>query len=136
MLVGECAGQVKVTSHGGIYYGMLGARIGAETLAGALARNGLSAEGLQSYESRWRELIEPEIQAGLWLRRRLGGAGGLLLGGLMSLGRIPGVMGWIESHADFDWHRGLIDAGRARLSWSPTPGLSPRILDPSSAGGR
>ncbi len=116
LLVGESAGQVKATSHGGIYYGMLGARLAARTLEEALRRDDLSEARLGSYETRWRALLEPEIRTGIWLRRRMGLVGDLCLAGLMSLGGSDNIMRWVRDNADFDWHRPLIQS--LREGWS------------------
>ncbi|MGH7395779.1 MAG: NAD(P)/FAD-dependent oxidoreductase, partial [Candidatus Methylomirabilales bacterium] len=66
--VGDAAGQVKPTSGGGIYYGMLCAEVAAEVLAEGLRRDDLSARFLSRYERAWRRRIGAEIHAGRLFR--------------------------------------------------------------------
>ncbi|MBM3149133.1 MAG: NAD(P)/FAD-dependent oxidoreductase, partial [Chloroflexi bacterium] len=54
LAVGEVAGQVKPTTGGGIYYGLLCADIAADTLSRALATNDFSASLLASYQKQWQ----------------------------------------------------------------------------------
>lgn len=66
--VGEAAGQVKTTTAGGIYYGLLGAEMAAEILDDGLRRDRLDAGWLGRYERRWWGELGPEIRAGLRLQ--------------------------------------------------------------------
>ncbi|MEE9173415.1 MAG: NAD(P)/FAD-dependent oxidoreductase, partial [Thermoplasmata archaeon] len=68
-MVGDAAGQVKPTTGGGIYYGLLCAEIAADTLNGALAGNDLSAENLAEYERRWKKKLGRELRVGYWARK-------------------------------------------------------------------
>ena len=67
--MGDAAGQVKPTSGGGIYYGMLCAEAAAEVLAAGLRREDLSARFLSRYDRAWRNRIGAEIRAGRLFRR-------------------------------------------------------------------
>ncbi len=69
LAVGEAAGQVKTTTAGGIYYGMLGAGIAARALDDALATGRLGAASLAGYEAAWTRRLGPEIDLGLRLQR-------------------------------------------------------------------
>jgi len=66
--VGEAAGQVKTTTAGGIYYGMLGADLAAEVLSEGLRRDRLDSAWLARYERAWRRRLEPEIELGFDLQ--------------------------------------------------------------------
>ena len=83
LVIGEAAGQVKTTTGGGIYYGLLAARLAAETISTAFATGCFSAEQLCAYECAWKSLL------------------------LRHLSR-NGLNDLIQRHADFDWHRKLI----------------------------
>ena len=109
LVVGEAAGQVKTTSNGGIYYSMLGAREAAATLDAALRRDDLSAAALSSYETAWRGLLEPELQAGQQLREAFDTISDAKLAALMWIGGMESLMDLIRNRADFDWHRPLLD---------------------------
>jgi flavin-dependent dehydrogenase len=69
VVVGDAAGQVKPTTGGGIYYGLLCADIAAETLHQALESDDLSARSLARYEREWRSRLERELKIGRWARR-------------------------------------------------------------------
>jgi digeranylgeranylglycerophospholipid reductase len=69
LVVGDAAGQVKPTSGGGIYYGLLSADIAADTLHGALADGDLSAKRLAYYERGWKKKLGRELTVGYWARK-------------------------------------------------------------------
>jgi digeranylgeranylglycerophospholipid reductase len=69
LVIGDAAGQVKPTSGGGIYYGLLGADIAARTLHQVLADDDLSAKRLAQYERGWRKRLGRELQIGYWARK-------------------------------------------------------------------
>lgn len=106
--VGEVAGQVKTTTHGGIYYGLIAASAAAETLSSALRRNRLSATALQAYEDRWRAELEPEFQRGLLLRTFFEGLTDRQIDHLFNLALENGVLEFVRERARFDWHGDLI----------------------------
>ncbi len=69
VVIGDAAGQVKPTSGGGIYYGLLCADIAANTLYRALETDTLSAMGLADYEREWKKKLGRELQVGYWARK-------------------------------------------------------------------
>ena len=69
VVVGDAAGQVKPTTGGGIYYGLLCADIAANNLHRALESDDLSARGLASYEREWRRKLGRELKIGYWARK-------------------------------------------------------------------
>ncbi len=69
MLVGDAAGQVKPTSGGGIYMGLVGAKHAAEVGIDALRRDDVSTESLSEYQRRWMADIGGELLQGSVLRR-------------------------------------------------------------------
>ncbi len=69
LVVGEAAGQIKSTTGGGIFYGLLGARCAVRTLEGAFAKNDFSAAYLKNYEASWRDLIGEELRFCYYCRR-------------------------------------------------------------------
>jgi len=110
LVVGEAAGHIKTTTCGGIYYGMLTAELAAELLDSSLAEDRLDAVALSAYERRWRDLLQDEIETGLKLRRSFKLMSDWGIERLMSLARREGIARLIQDKANFDWHRGLIDA--------------------------
>ncbi|MBA7687018.1 hypothetical protein ES703_95478 [subsurface metagenome] len=69
LVVGGAAGQVKPTTGGGIYYGLLCAELAADNLHRALEADSLSAKSLANYEREWKRRIGRELKMGYWTRR-------------------------------------------------------------------
>lgn len=69
MVVGSAAGQVKPTSGGGIYYGLLCADMVANNLHRALKSDALSAKNLANYQREWKRKLGRELRAGYWARK-------------------------------------------------------------------
>ena len=106
MVVGSAAGQVKPTTGGGIYYGLLCADIAADNLHRALKNDALSAKNLASYEKAWKRKLGRELKVGYWARKFYE---------LLSDAQIDRIFGIIESNGiveallkdddlSFDWH--------------------------------
>jgi len=69
VVVGDAAGQVKPTTGGGIYYGLLCADIAANNLHRALKADDLSAKSLASYEREWKKKLERELKICYYARK-------------------------------------------------------------------
>lgn len=68
MIVGDAAAQVKPTSGGGIYPGLIAANYCAETCLGSLESNDFSSKNLSFYQKKWVEIFGREIKMGLKFR--------------------------------------------------------------------
>lgn len=108
LLVGDAAGQVKVTTGGGISYGILCGHLAAAALDRAFGLGDLSERVLADYEWRWRQEIGVELRVGSFFRR---------LGGMMSDEQIDRLIrAYHDSDlpelvcrwADFERHRKFI----------------------------
>lgn len=106
VVVGDAAGQVKPTTGGGIYYGLLCADIAADNLHRALDNDDLSAKNLASYEREWKKKLGRELKIGYYARK---------LYEHMSDKRIDRIFDIIKSNGideallkaddlSFDWH--------------------------------
>jgi digeranylgeranylglycerophospholipid reductase len=113
LVVGTAAGQVKPTTGGGIYYGLLCADIAAETLKQALASNDLSAKGLASYERAWQKKLGGELKKGYRVRKfyeRLNDPQiDRLFDTIDAEGMAQVLLG--DSKVSFDWHRPAENTG-------------------------
>jgi len=69
MLVGDAACQVKPTSGGGVYTGLVAARSCADAAVRAFQEDDLSAKSLGRYYASWTEQMGEELQTGALLRR-------------------------------------------------------------------
>ena len=104
--VGDAAGQVKPTSGGGIYYGLLSADIAAATLHEALEDGDLSAKRLARYERGWRKKLGRELRTGYWARRLFERLSNRQLDRLFEIVKRGGIDEALLKAEDisFDWH--------------------------------
>jgi geranylgeranyl reductase family protein len=110
LVVGEAAGQVKTTTGGGVYYGLLAADIAVDVLTRALAEDNLSAESLAEYDRRWRSLLGREIEVGVRVRQVARRVDDATLAFLIDLANRDGIKRAIQAHRLFDWHAPLLSA--------------------------
>ncbi|MEM5810032.1 MAG: NAD(P)/FAD-dependent oxidoreductase [Candidatus Aenigmatarchaeota archaeon] len=104
IVVGESAGQVKTTTGGGIYWGLLCSEIAVDVINKAFIKGDFSAGTLSEYEKRWHELIGDEIRAGLTVRRFCSYLGDKQIERIIQLARTDGLIDFIRRNAVFDWH--------------------------------
>ena len=69
LVVGDAAGQVKPTTGGGIYYGLLCADIATDVANNALRADGFSARRLSNYEKSWKKKLGRELEIGYSARK-------------------------------------------------------------------
>ena len=69
LVVGDAAGQVKPTTGGGVYYGLLCAETAAETLAQALSIDDFSEKLFSGYEKAWRKKLGKELRIDHFARK-------------------------------------------------------------------
>ena len=106
MVVGDAAGQVKPTSGGGIYYGLLCADIAAKTLHQALADGDLSAKRLVQYERGWRKRLGQELKIGCWARKLFERLSDRQIDRIFEIVKADGIDEAMLKAEDlsFDWH--------------------------------
>lgn len=103
LVVGDAAGQVKSTTAGGIYYGLLGADAAVRTAHQALGTGDLTAPHLAAYQDRWLRQIGPEQRLGRALRRLHTSLSDPEMEALFWLARRTGIPRLL-SRLRFDWH--------------------------------
>lgn len=108
LALGEAAGQVKTTTGGGIYYGLLGARLAAETILRAYASGDFRAGALGEYERRWKSALRMEIAVGFWARKIYAWLSEAQVESLFGLAQTDGIIPLIQKEGKFDWQSGLI----------------------------
>jgi len=106
LVVGGAAGQVKPTSGGGIYYGLLCADIAADTLHQALNGGDLSARSLAKYEKGWRRRLWKELKTGYWARKFFERLSDRQIDRLFDIVKANGIDEALLKAKDlsFDWH--------------------------------
>jgi digeranylgeranylglycerophospholipid reductase len=110
LIVGDAAGQVKPTTGGGIYFGMLCADIAARTLDEALKSGDLSARKLSLYEKEWRKKIGHELNIEYLARRAYERLSNTQIEGLIGRLNSSGTASSLLESKDFsfDWHGNLM----------------------------
>jgi geranylgeranyl reductase family protein len=102
--VGECAGQVKTTTGGGIYFGLICAEIAGEEVLKAFKKGDLSSERLSSYDKKWKSKIGNEIKRGYFLRKMWERLTDEQIEKLFTMVKSDGFMDYISKKLKFDWH--------------------------------
>jgi len=107
VIVGEAAGQVKTTTGGGIYFGLLCSEIAARTVLKAFHCGDFSARIFKEYEANWKTTIEPEVKAGIMLRNLLSRLSDSQIDFLVDLAKSDGILPNIKI-SNFDWQKDII----------------------------
>jgi digeranylgeranylglycerophospholipid reductase len=120
LVVGDAAGQVKPTTGGGIYFGMLCADIAADTLHNALSGDDLSSRNLSNYEREWRKQIEQELRIEYFARRLFEHLSNKqiesMFSRLKSSGKTEALLH--DDNFSFDWHGKLLVKVLKHAAWS------------------
>jgi geranylgeranyl reductase family protein len=106
VVVGDAAGQVKPTTGGGIYYGLLCADIAAEVIDGALRSDDFSAKRMSYYERDWKRKLSRELQIGYWARKTYEGLDDRQIENIFDIIQASNIHEDILQSPDFsfDWH--------------------------------
>lgn len=112
LAVGEAAGQVKTTTGGGIYYGLIGASIAVEILSNAAKVNDFSAGSLKEYEDIWFSKMGEEIKNGIMVRKVASKLSPQIVDNVFNfLKKNPSAKEELEDKFLFDYHRDIIKSG-------------------------
>jgi len=106
LAVGDFAGQLKPTTGGGIYFGLLCADLAVSCLDKNIKTNKLSKANLAEYEKNWKSLIGSELYIGRLLSRAYMGIDDRLLEQIFKKCATSGMIEKMaaKSHLGFDWH--------------------------------
>ncbi len=104
IVVGEAAGQVKTTTGGGIYWGLLCSEIACDVIKGAFKKNKFDAETLSLYERRWKDLILSEINTGFIVKKLCSYLNDNQIEHIIQVLKSDGLIDFIRKNAVFDWH--------------------------------
>jgi digeranylgeranylglycerophospholipid reductase len=119
LVVGEAAGQVKPTTGGGIYYGLLCAEIAAEVLNRAFLAANFSANFLSAYQNKWRARLRRELSINYWAQALFAKMSNNYVDYLFRLAGKRGIPGLVTNtkNFSFDWHSRLL----LRMAWQLIP---------------
>jgi len=117
LVVGDAAGQVKPTSGGGIYYGLLCADSAAAVLHRALVKNDFSEQLFAGYQRVWRRRIGRELRIGYWARQLYERLSNRHIDKLFEIIHSRGIdEALLQSpQLSFDWHSDVILEGLKHL---------------------
>jgi digeranylgeranylglycerophospholipid reductase len=106
--VGEAAGQVKTTTGGGIYFGLLGAEIASRIILKNWSQKSLQSKNLSEYEKLWKQKILKELMVGYYARKLGARLTDTQIEKLFMLAKTNGIFPFIQQNGKFDWHSDLI----------------------------
>ena len=106
VVAGDAAGQVKPTTGGGIFYGLLCADIAADILHKALSSDDLSAKSLSRYQTGWHKAIGRELHSGYTARHAYEKLSNRRIEQLFDFALKKGIPDAINQspNISFDWH--------------------------------
>lgn len=105
LAVGEAAGQVKTSTGGGIFYGLLCSEIAVDSLSKML-KNG---SNLNEYDVTWRSALMPELEIGQQLRKFASSLDDKTINNLFSFAKQNRF--WVNlllPRINFDFHSNLL----------------------------
>jgi len=117
LVVGDAAGQVKPTSGGGIYFGLVCAGIAVRTLDESLRAGDLSSRRLATYQKRWHKILKRELDIDYWAHRFYQGLTDKQAEHIFQVIQRHGIHESLLASPDitFDWHgKVILDAIRHR----------------------
>jgi geranylgeranyl reductase family protein len=118
LAVGDAAGQAKPTSGGGIYPGLVAAKIAGGVAAAAAQEGDCTALRLMEYDRLWRAALGRELQIGMRVNRMLSRMSDAELDELVGyLARKPRLIKAIEEHGDIDRPSLLMARMLGHLDW-------------------
>lgn len=134
--VGDAAGQVKPTTGGGIYYGLLCAEIAADVIDKAFQKGDLSSGELAVYHRRWKKLLDAELSMGYLSRQVFERLGDKAIDGMFDIVQRYSLdkMALSSPGFSFDWHGGILRRAlshtgvQGALSFALS-GLRPKVSD-------
>jgi geranylgeranyl reductase family protein len=125
--IGDVAGQVKPTTGGGIYYGLLCADTAVEISHQALSSSDFSEKLFSQYQRTWKERLGRELRIGRLARRLYNRLNDKQIDDIFHLIKANGLHEALlqSPHLSFDWHGELILQGLRSLAlWQHLPPLS------------
>jgi len=142
LVIGDAAGQVKPTSGGGIYFGILCAGQAVLTLDECLKSGDLSSSKLSQYQKRWHKILKRELSIDYWAHRFYQGLHDKQIEHIFNVIVKHGIHESLLTSPDitFDWHSLVIlDAIRHRslqrslekLKAAPLRFLEARVRPPA-----
>jgi digeranylgeranylglycerophospholipid reductase len=108
VVVGEAAGQIKTTTGGGIYYGLLGAEIASDIINKAFKKGDFQSRTLSEYQRLWRKSLGREIVFGEYFHRFYSRINDNSIDALFEAAEQDSLLSFISENGKFDWHKNAV----------------------------
>lgn len=108
LTLGEAAGQVKTTTGGGIYFGLLCSEIASEVLLKGFHRGDFSKNILAEYEKSWKKALQKEIRFGYYTRKICARLSDGQIEKIFKFIQSDGIIPLVQERGNFDWHSDLL----------------------------
>jgi digeranylgeranylglycerophospholipid reductase len=108
VVVGEAAGQIKTTTGGGIYYGLLGAEIASDIIRKAFKKGDFQARTLSEYQRLWRKSLGREIIFGEYFHKFYSKLNDNSIDALFEAAEQDNFFSFISENGKFDWHKNAV----------------------------
>lgn len=108
LTIGEAAGQVKTTTGGGIYFGLLCSKIASRVANKAFKMGCFSKRVLAEYEKLWKKAIQREILIGYYARKICSRFNDAQLEKMFRVAQDDGIIPLIKEKGNFDLHKELV----------------------------
>ncbi|MGA2367107.1 MAG: NAD(P)/FAD-dependent oxidoreductase [Dehalococcoidia bacterium] len=110
IVVGDAAGQVKPTTGGGIYFGLLCAGIAAEAICDTIKNGNFSARKLSVYQKKWHNALRRELAIDYWAHRFYRKLNNQQIEHIFDIIERHGIHESLLASPDitFDWHSNVI----------------------------
>ncbi len=124
LVVGEAAGQIKPTTGGGIYYGILCANMAANVLHSAHMAGDYTAAKLSSYQKQWRAELGRELTVDHLAQRLWAKLNNRHIEYIFSTAYKKGIPRLISTTStfSFDWHSPIL----LQIAYSLLPFANPK----------
>ena len=113
--VGECAGHVKTSTGGGIYYGLMSAEFLAQVVVRAFRKGHFTADAFGDFERYWRTAFGSELLVGYFARKLASSFTDNQIERIFASANASDFLGRLNGRLKFDWHRGAFLAALRSL---------------------
>jgi digeranylgeranylglycerophospholipid reductase len=108
LTLGEAAGQVKTTTGGGIYFGLLCSEIASRVLLKGFEKENFSKNILAEYEKSWKKALKKEIRFGYYARKICAKLNDNQIEKIFKFIQSDGIIPIVKERGNFDWHSDLL----------------------------
>ena len=108
LVVGEAAGQVKATTFGGVYYGLISSELCVSVLKEAFRKGRFDGEVFENYQKLWEKRMGKEVEMGIRFREKVEAMDDTTLEALIRKLSSSRLFSIVKGLVKFDWHSPVI----------------------------